>query len=358
MLNERDAIQIMGAGPSGLTAAIALARAGRSVVVYERAGDVGSRRDGDLEALEDFTMREGVWDELTRWGIAKNFHATPIDSLTCFGPGFRDAITATDTTPFMHFVTRGPADGSIDRALLAQACDAGVRVVFDRAAQPCEVDIVASGLRRPRAFAIGYNFETSAPNGAYIGLDATLTPQAYSYLAVCDGRGTIAACAFVPHKGMDANLQRVIAGFRSQLDFDMHDPRYFAASVTFGIPQSARRDGKLYVGEAAEVQDIWTGFGMRMGMAMGYLAARSLLDGSDFDALWRARCQRLMEAATVNRALQRTLGDYGFHLVRFLMGRSASRARAMLYRHYNPTWYSALLWPFARRVVMAQYRER
>lgn len=353
-----EPIKIMGAGPAGLTAAITLARAGRSVVVYERAADVGTRRDGDQEALEDFMMRESVWAELARWGIAKNFHAVPIHALTCFGPGFRDSVTIEDSTPLMHFVTRGPLEGSFDRALLAQACAAGVCVEFNHPARAAEVDIVAGGLRRPRAFAVGYNFKTRAPNAAYIGLDATLTPQTYSYLACCDGRGTLAACAFVPHKGMDENLKRVIEGFRSRVQFDLCEPRYFAASVTYGLPQTAQRDGKLYVGEAAEVQDIWTGFGMRMGMATGYLAACSILDGSDYDQLWRERCQQLIQAATVNRALQIVLGDHGYLLVRFLMRRYAHRGRAMLHRHYNPTWYSSLLWPLARRIVLAQYKRR
>jgi flavin-dependent dehydrogenase len=356
MRHDAETIKILGAGPAGLTAAIGLARAGCRVTVYERAPDVGTRRDGDLEALEDFTMRESVWDEFARWGIERNFHSVPIHSLTCFGPGFRDGITACDTAPLMHFVTRGPQDGSFDRALLAQACQAGVRIEFNRSATPSDVDIVAGGLRRPQAFAMGYNFTTSAPNGAYVGLDDQLAPQAYSYLALCDGRGTIAACAFGPRRGMQTNLQRVLSGFHSRLDFDMREPRYFAASVTYGLPHTACRDGRLYAGEAAEVQDIWTGFGMRLAMAMGHLAARSILDGSDYDRAWRARCAPLLQAATVNRALQRVLGNAGYYLVRFLMGRSANQARALLHRHYNPTWYSTLLWPLARRIVFANRR--
>jgi len=36
-------IRILGAGPSGLAAAITLAAAGRDVEVYERRGDCGTR---------------------------------------------------------------------------------------------------------------------------------------------------------------------------------------------------------------------------------------------------------------------------------------------------------------------------
>ncbi len=351
-------IKILGTGPSGLTAAIALARAGRPVVVYERASDVGTRRDGDLEALENFTLPGSVWDELAQWGVTPNFHYTPIYSLTSFGPGFRGVVRAEDSTPLMYFVTRGPVEGSFDRALLAQAYEAGVQVCFNRPAKPEEADIVAGGMPRARAFAVGYNFRTDGPNGAYVGLDERLTPLAYSYLAICDGRGTVAACALSPRQGMQEILPRVIEGFRSGIEFEMCEPRYFAASITFGLPATARKNGRLYVGEAAELQDVWTGFGMRLGMASGYLAARSLLEGSDYDQLWRARCESLIQAAAVNRMLQTILGNRGYPLLHFLMCRYATRARTLLYRYYNPGRYHTLLWPLARRLLMAQYRRQ
>ena len=40
---EEEAIAIIGAGISGLTAAILLARAGRSVTVFEQSSEVGGR---------------------------------------------------------------------------------------------------------------------------------------------------------------------------------------------------------------------------------------------------------------------------------------------------------------------------
>ncbi len=51
---------IIGAGPAGLCAAIAIATAGREVVVHDRRPDVGRRFHGDFEGLENWTAREVV----------------------------------------------------------------------------------------------------------------------------------------------------------------------------------------------------------------------------------------------------------------------------------------------------------
>src|SRR5215208_1397647 len=93
---DNDTIKIAGAGPAGLTAAVVLAQAGRRVVVYERAEDVGSRHAGDLEALENWTTPVDLHNELAEWGLATNFDCVPIYCLTCFGPGFRTAAHIED----------------------------------------------------------------------------------------------------------------------------------------------------------------------------------------------------------------------------------------------------------------------
>ena len=53
-------IRIAGAGPSGLAAAIALARAGRNVEVHEAKADVGLRFIGDHQIIEGSSEPEPV----------------------------------------------------------------------------------------------------------------------------------------------------------------------------------------------------------------------------------------------------------------------------------------------------------
>lgn len=63
-MNGKAAIEISGAGPAGLAAALAITAAGLHALVYEKRPVVGSRFHGDFQGLENWTTREDVLEEL------------------------------------------------------------------------------------------------------------------------------------------------------------------------------------------------------------------------------------------------------------------------------------------------------
>jgi flavin-dependent dehydrogenase len=134
----------------------------------------------------------------------------------------------------------------------------------------------------------------------------------------------------------------------------MHDPQYFVAAGTFGLPQTAQRDSRLYVGEAAEVQDPLFGFGLRMSMTTGYLAARSILNGHDYDRIWQDRLMPQLQAATVHRMLFQLIGNSGYRLLLPYVRLFAHAGRDLCHRYYRPMWYAYLLWPLAKRRLLAE----
>jgi flavin-dependent dehydrogenase len=202
---------------------------------------------------------------------------------------------------------------------------------------------------------VGYNFKTHAPDGAYICLDERLSPKCYAYLVIRGHTGSIAATAPTGQRGMQDRLARVVDGFLDHVAFDMQEPTYFSASISFNLPRTAQKDGRLYVGEAGGFQDLLAGFGMRMGMTSGRLAALSLLEGRDFDARWQARIAPVLKATAVNRWAFELFGDRGYALLVRYARRNTGIGRSLLRRHYHPSWYTPLLWPLAWRGIAKAY---
>src|SRR5437764_13882779 len=129
-MQDHRPIRIAGAGPSGLAAAIALARGGRAVDVHEAKADVGTRFIGDLQIIESASEREPIPTFLDRIGIQRNFYFRPADWAT-FYDHHRVARILRSGEPYGWFIRRGPEEGTLDRGLLSQARDAGANVIFN-----------------------------------------------------------------------------------------------------------------------------------------------------------------------------------------------------------------------------------
>ena len=106
-----DTIQIIGAGPAGLTAAINLAKADRDVVVHEQNSDVGLRFNGDFQGLENWSTREDTIDFLSSVGVSINFLCKPYSELAVFTPSGRRHLV-TFPRPLFYLVERGATETS------------------------------------------------------------------------------------------------------------------------------------------------------------------------------------------------------------------------------------------------------
>jgi len=116
-------IKILGAGISGLTAAINLARAGYKVDVYERNKDVGMRFGGDIQGLENWSDKEDVLESLELMNIKINFDCDPFSKII-----FTNSVKKAEMMmgkPYMYLVKRGNVAGSLDFGLKNQATEGG-----------------------------------------------------------------------------------------------------------------------------------------------------------------------------------------------------------------------------------------
>ncbi len=347
-MNSEIPVEIAGAGPAGLAAAITLAQAGRKVVVHETQKEVGHRFGGDFQGIENWTTEEDALSVLEKQGITTDFSAMPCRNGTVFDPKDKRYEIKSDEVLF-YIVERGPGEGSLDSALLKQAQALGVEVRFNSRLRHMAGDgILAAGPRAADAIAVGYHFETDMADGYWAICDDALAPQGYAYLLVMNGKGTVKTCMFSDFKKEKIYVERTLEAFQRLVGLEMKNPQSHGGSGNFRIPESAYSGPHPLVGEQAGFQDTLWGFGMRLAISSGVLAAQSLLTGENYDTLWKRDLKPQMETSVINRALFSLSGSRGYS---WFLGRLVSRKhlRKTLREQYQPSWPKRLLKPWAQR---------
>ncbi|BAU49820.1 FAD-dependent pyridine nucleotide-disulfide oxidoreductase [Sulfurifustis variabilis] len=354
-MSTTDTIQIAGAGPAGLAAAITFARAGRKVVVHEAHPTVGYRFGCDLQGVENWTSETDALDEWRQLGLATDFARLPCRNGTAFDARGR-AYPVESRAPLFYMIERGPAPWSLDSALLAQAQLLGVEVRFrsrlDRLDGP---GVLAVGPRAADAIAVGYHFDTTMPEGFWVICDDALAPKGYAYLLVLGKRGTVKSCMYSGFKEEQLYVRRTVEAFRRLIGLEMRNPQPHGGVGNFRLPVTARSGLHVVAGEQAGFQDVLWGFGIRLAVRSGVLAARSLIEGSDYDASWRREIGPLVEASIVDRALYGLVGNRSYGLL--LRYQARGDAREFLRRHYGPSRLKRALVPWAKRRYRSERRD-
>jgi flavin-dependent dehydrogenase len=345
-----DRIEIAGAGPAGLAAALTIARGGGRALVSERRDDVGKRFHGDFQGIENWTTAGDVLDEFASIGIEPTFTHTPFRECRFYDPAGR-AYTYSSDQPIWYLVRRGTDPDSLDQSLKTQALAAGVDLELGtERSHLARGGIVAHGPRRRDAIAVGYVFETDHKDGAFAAISDDLAPKGYSYLLICGGRGTIASCMSADFHNEAVYLKRTVAFFEDRVRLDMRNATKFGGFGNVFPTTVARKARMVYVGEAAGFQDAFFGFGMRYAVLSGHLAGRALLNGGPeaYDGLWQDRLGGLLKVAAVNRYFYEKLGNNGY--MRLMRSIAGSRdVRDWLRRYYTNGSIKSLLYPIARR---------
>jgi len=349
-----DRVRILGAGPAGLSAAITLAGAGYGVDVFEQRENVGGRFGEDLQGLENWSKETDVLDELRGMGIRTDFEHAPYSDLSVSNGV--DMLHFSCRRPAFYLVRRGPSEGSLDTCLRDQALDAGVDICFSTRRPEEEADIVATGPVKGGLTGIvkGFIFTTSMENTAVGIIDRTASRKGYAYLLAMNGRGCLATVLMDNYHDAGVCLERAQALFSGMFDLDIRDPVPFGGVGSFRPTIRYRENGRLYVGEAGGLQDPMWGFGMRFAMRSGYLAARSIIDGTDYERVAAASFDDLIRAGTVNRYLwdQYAVKNYAFLFDRLKSVRDPLK-HLLSFHSFNV--YQRMLYPKARRYLTAHY---
>lgn len=344
MNSAHKEINVIGAGPAGLVAAINLAKAGFAVTLHEAASGVGHRFHGDFQGIENWTAAGDAREFLNRINVEANFRFEPYRGGVFFSPSLQRREIRT-REPLFYLVERGGNEGCLDFGLQRQAEEAGVRIVLNsRSWNVDQGGIIAVGPRAADVIAKGIVFETDAEDEVYAIVDDRLAPKGYAYLLVNQGRATLATVIYRDFRNEKIYLERTLQTFQKLVPMDIRNAREFGGYGNFFLRPSAVQGKKLYLGESAGFQDALFGFGMRYAMMSGFLAAQSIVNGSSYDELWQANLLPSLRTSASNRMIYEFLGNSGYE---FIFKRTATKAdlRDTLRQQYNSSFLKAGLFP-------------
>jgi len=352
-----QAINILGAGLSGLSAAIVLANAGKEVHVFEVRKDSGARFDGDFQGIENWTSSPDFFDEMKSWGIdPHSFKSNEFNTVDLAHPD--DVITQpkTENVAF-RVVERGTDDHCIDQGLKKLALEAGATIHYGSKKPPEECHIIAAGPKESSAVAFGEIFHTDHPNHVTLQLNDKLAPGAYSYLIIIDGIGLICTCLWRQQKRSSRYLNETIAWYEEHYELNRKPIKRVGGKGDFSLPNKYFHKGRYYVGEAGGLQDFMWGFGMRYAITSGAMAAHSILGKCDYEVEIRKRLIPLVKSSAINRFLLNRVGNRGFKLAaRYWMWDQKRKGDGLLFmrRLYAPSIFRNILWPITKLSMLKQ----
>jgi len=317
-------VDILGAGPAGLCAAINLGRAGEKVKVHEKRASAGMRFCPNLQGLRYLYMPPEKFMSQLGLKAKVKYHYFP-RAIICTRK--RKVKLDCSGGSLMPFVLRGNGGklgkDSLDAALFSEAEKLGVDFAFNSRMKEGEADIIATGSKgEPDSAALGSVFENSDfPRDCQLVMfDDRYSPRGwYSYiLPVGKDEVEFVTCVSKPYIPQLAQLHAKTMKERKEIA-DVVGGRKkiasFAGSASARIPKSAFVGGKYYVGEAAGFQDPYMGFGIAYALRSGHLAARAMLKKENYDELWKKEFGYYLRKDAAYRLVMEVAGDAAAELM-------------------------------------------
>lgn len=350
-----DKVSILGAGPAGLSAAINLAKEGYNVDIFEKNLDVGSRFHGDFQGLENWSDKKDVLKLFKNINIDINFDFTPFKKLTISNESKIWNFNCNRSA--FYLVRRGSDEKTLDNALKDQALDLDVNIHFNEIIPQDQADIIATGPIKSEIYAVakGITFKTTSNNLAVGLVNNNAALNGYSYLLIANGQGCMANVLFGNFNNLNLYFEETKRIFDNKMDLDLKEIKYMGGMGSFSNKNTFKRGKSLYIGEAAGLQDFLWGFGIKSAVISGYLAAKSIINGEDYEKSAESYFKKKLTAGLVNRYLWERFNflDYSFIVNRI---HNAKDPLKFLNYFYNANFVHKMIYPFAKRYLQKKYK--
>lgn len=315
----KEEIKILGAGISGLSAGIVLAKAGYPVKIFEKRSRIGSFVKKDVHVLRNYSYNYDVIERYKQMGI-KISHFYPIFKEFRFSPSLKCIEIYSKNKPLFYSIIRGYSDKrSIDIDLLNQAKNHEAKIIFNsNFNEKSKINIVATGAIYRELLAYGHHYKNISiePNALYFFLQNI--NSCYAYLYIVPFLEKEASIAIVSTQKEDKS--RIKKEFNKLIKENNIIKKIiknatleneFFGYASFKIPETAIKNKKLYVGEAAGFLDAATGYGVNFAIRSGFLAAKSIIKNKNYDELWKNALGKELDKRILRRELMKKLGIKG-----------------------------------------------
>ena len=306
---------ILGCGLSGLATAITLASNGERVKILEKSKSGGSKFPESIHAFRNYSSAVDELDLIRSRNFSIN-NMKPIYKIIKFGPSLNPAEMYSRDKPIFYAVKRGNIKESIDNQLIKQAESLQVDFEFNTKGNCKNADIIASGSTFATEIGYGRHYKNVDVDEDTIifFLNDDYAPKGYAY-AIPYGKHEISVVttsfdplSFNKMSILFNSLVKNIPIFSGLLKNAEVGPEFAKIGFSF-LPQTAKVKKMLLVGEAAGFSEADRGFGMHYALESGFLAAKSLIEGLDYDTLWKASFEEELTKAFKRRLFLNKIGN-------------------------------------------------
>lgn len=314
---RKETIHILGAGLSGLTAAIQLAKAGYQTVVHDENDDAGKQLIKNFQGIENWSTKQDALYFLKTIGIETNFRWAACQDGNLFGSDLTKR-TIRSRKPLFYMIERGTDIWSFDQGLKRHALAEGVSFEWNDSlkALPEGKVIVTADSKVANAGSKVIVFETTHRDCFYVFLKNQIGSSCYSYLLVRSGTATFVTCIFRNLEDEKKYFASSLRNMRKLVNIDIYKPKEVGGVNYFVIDKTpARRKGVIYISENPWYKNYLWGFGVRNTLLSGYLAAQSIIQGQSYSELYKTYLKNSIDTSRVQRWISSYIGSSEYNPV-------------------------------------------
>ena len=288
--DKHEHLKILGAGISGLSTAITLARNSLKVEVFEKNLHAGGRFKRDFQGLRNFGNETiDPIKEFENLGIRIRPYKKLMKIIRYSRSHHFELIS--NNKPIYYLVLRGRDKNSMDSQLANMASNQGVSIWYNTTLDVNEANIIATGPSKIDTIAYGEIYEdANVDDTGHVFLDNEYSPGGYLYVLPGEKKGEveIANVVYNPAVTMKETKSLYLRALSNNNILKDLLNGATRKSIQGGIGsftslENLYQNNRYYVGEAAGLQDATAGFGIRYAVMSGCLAAQSILTGKDYN---------------------------------------------------------------------------